>query len=70
MGVLSTMEITRDDARSELKGRLEHLELLTDDQLSSILEAFTSDRNGFNFSVVRRYGESGANYRYTEGCLD
>ena len=70
MGVLSTMEITREDTLSELRGRLEHPELLTDDQLSSILEAFTSDRNLLNFSVVRRYGESGANYRYAEGCLD
>jgi predicted amidohydrolase YtcJ len=70
MGVLSTMEITREDTLSELRGRLEHPELLTDDQLSRILEAFTSDRNLLNFSVVRRYGESGANYRYTEGCLD
>jgi hypothetical protein len=69
MGVLSTMEVTRRDAVREIQKRILLSDELTDDQLADILETLTASRHGYNFSIVKQYGDTAASYHYTESAL-
>jgi len=68
MGVLSTMEITREDALKELKKAASRFDEMSDVELEDLMVAFYAEKTMHNFSIVKDF--SFACWKYKEGCLD
>jgi len=69
MGVISTMEITREDALKELKKAASRFDEMSDVELEDLMVAFYAEKTMHNFSIVNGYDED-SNWQYREGCLD
>ena len=67
MGVLSTMEITREDALKELKRAMARLGEMSDVELEDLMKEFYAEKTGHNFSIVKIFDEDV--WQYREGCL-
>lgn len=54
MGWKSTLEITREDALSEI---MRHILKSDDEQIADILETLVGDKLGYNFTIIHEYDE-------------
>lgn len=69
MGACSTMDITREDAMTEIMSHLFHA---SDDEIAEVLYELVGHRRLYNFCIVSEYKEPDENgwpIQYSSGLL-